>query len=442
MTHPSKRRDAYAVWEITLACNLRCQHCGSRAGKARPNELSTAEALDLVHQLADFGVREVTLIGGEAFLRRDWLEIAAEIKACGMRLTMTTGGYGLGPKLAARMAEVGFDLVGVSVDGLRGVHDSLRGRKNSWAWCFAAFEALRDVGIPIAANTQINRRSVRQLPRIYARLRDAGVRGWQTQLTVPMGNAADRPELLLQPVDLLAVFPVLHYLYLRGQDEGVAMMPGNNVGYFGPYERRLRSHPKRDDIYEIWAGSMGGVTTLGIEADGTIKADPSLPTQAFAGGNIRAASLRTIVEQAEQLCANDERGTEHMWGFCGGCEHAQLCRGGDAWTASVVFDRTGNNPYCHHRTLHHAARGLRERLVQRERAVGVPFDNGRFEAVVDALGPADPDDVTLDQIEWPQAWLDEDPELLARLARERDAAIEYWRRTRIGARPAARAAAG
>ncbi len=61
----------YAVWEITLACDLACRHCGSRAGKARPDELTTAECIDLVDQMADLGVLEVTLIGGEAYLRGD-----------------------------------------------------------------------------------------------------------------------------------------------------------------------------------------------------------------------------------------------------------------------------------------------------------------------------------------------------------------------------------
>jgi MoaA/NifB/PqqE/SkfB family radical SAM enzyme len=44
---------AYVVWELTLRCDLACDHCGSRAGKARPDELSTDEALDVVRQLAD-----------------------------------------------------------------------------------------------------------------------------------------------------------------------------------------------------------------------------------------------------------------------------------------------------------------------------------------------------------------------------------------------------
>ncbi|CAO5227638.1 hypothetical protein FAGKG844_100151 [Frankia sp. AgKG'84/4] len=86
-------RRTYTVWELTLACNLACGHCGSRAGERRPAELTTAEALDLVAQLHRAGVDEVTLIGGEAFLRRDWLTIAAEITRLGMTCTLTTGGY-------------------------------------------------------------------------------------------------------------------------------------------------------------------------------------------------------------------------------------------------------------------------------------------------------------------------------------------------------------
>ena len=72
-------RPLYAVWEITLACDLACTHCGSRAGKARPDELTTAEALRVVDELAELGVREVTLIGGEAYLRPDWLDL---VRAC------------------------------------------------------------------------------------------------------------------------------------------------------------------------------------------------------------------------------------------------------------------------------------------------------------------------------------------------------------------------
>ncbi|MEM9552972.1 MAG: radical SAM protein [Acidobacteriota bacterium] len=433
-------RSTYAVWELTLRCNLKCIHCGSRAGAARCDELSTAEALDLVHQMADLGIREVSLIGGEAFLRRDWLEIAREITRSGMVCGMTTGGYGLGPKMAEQIAEAGLEKVSVSIDGLEATHDFLRGRQGSYTQCFVALRALRAAGIQIATNTQINRLSAPELPRLQEILRDAGVRMWQTQLTVPMGNAADHAEILLQPWELLDLFPLLSYLLQRGIEEGPRMMPGNNIGFFGPYERMMRTHPN-DAEAKFWQGCAGGVLTLGIEADGAIKPDPSLPTAAYTGGNIRERPLRDIVYGAEQLTFNDDRGTEHLWGFCEGCEFADICRGGDTWTAHVFFDRRGNNPFCHHRSLYHAASGQRERLELAVAAEGVPFDNGVFDIALEPCdAPLPNNGFSLADVDWPEPWLEADPELPPRLAAERDRAVEVWRQTRLRRPPEGAAA--
>ena len=65
----------YAVWEITLRCDHACSHCGSRAELARPDELSTKELIDVADQLIRIGTREVTLIGGEAYLRSDVYDV-------------------------------------------------------------------------------------------------------------------------------------------------------------------------------------------------------------------------------------------------------------------------------------------------------------------------------------------------------------------------------
>ncbi len=441
---PNYLRSTYAVWEITLKCNLGCIHCGSRAGDARSNELDTAEALDLVGQLADVGVGEVSLIGGESFLRPDWLDIAREIRKQGMRLTMTTGGFGLGPKLAEQMADVGFSRVSVSIDGLEQTHDYLRGKKDSWKWCFKAIESLQNVGIEASTNTQINRLNAPELPRLYELIHKAGVRVWQVQKTSPMGNAADRPEIIFQPYDLLELFPVLHYILLRGLEEDFQMAPSDSLGYFGPYERRFRQRqntPNPDTAF--WVGDLGGVLSLGIESDGTIKADPSLPTDDYAGGNIREKSLKEIIYEADRLAINDERTLEHLWGFCKSCEFAEICRAGQVWSSHVFFDRRGNNPLCHHRSLIHAAQGLQEHLRLVERAEGLPFDNGVFEISVEkaaeisvekAAGKS-PGAFTIHDVNWPEAWLEADPDLPAKLQAERDRSIEVWRQTRLPKMP-------
>ncbi|AFY48967.1 radical SAM additional 4Fe4S-binding domain protein [Nostoc sp. PCC 7524] len=410
----SDRRISYAVWEITLKCNLACQHCGSRAGHTRAKELSTQEALDLVKQMADVGITEVTLIGGEAFLRPDWLEIAQAINQAGMHCGMTTGGYGITLETARRMKEAGIKVVSVSVDGLEATHDRLRGRQGSWQWAFKTMSHLKEVGIPFGCNTQINRLSAPEFPSIYEHIRDAGVFAWQLQLTVPMGNAADNSEILLQPYELLDVYPMIARVAQRAHQEGVQVQPGNNIGYFGPYERLLRGRT----AWSFWQGCNAGLSTLGIEADGAIKGCPSLPTSAYTGGNIRDYSLRTIIEETEELRfnldADTPKGTAHLWGFCKTCEFAELCRGGCSWTAHVFFDKRGNNPYCHHRALTQAKHGIRERVFLQRRADGQPFDNGEFgliEEAIDAPWPEnDPLHFTADKIQWSESW-QEKPEL-------------------------------
>ncbi len=410
----SYHRTSYAVWEITLKCNLACSHCGSRAGSPRTKELSTEEALDLVQQMAEVGIKEVTLIGGEAFLRPDWLEIAKAITDAGMLCGMTTGGYGISLETAGKMKAAGIRTVSVSIDGLEATHDHLRGKKGSWKYAFKTMSHLREVGIAFGCNTQINRLSAPEFPRIYECIRDAGARAWQIQLTVPMGNAADNSDILLQPHELLDIYPMIARVARRAYGEGVKVQPGNNIGYYGPYERLLRGRGVEYD-FGFWQGCSAGLSTLGIEADGAIKGCPSLPTTAYTGGNIRDHSLRDIVENAPELRFNlgagTPEGTKHLWGFCKTCEFAEVCRGGCSWTAHVFFDKRGNNPYCHHRALVQAERGMRERLVPKVKAQGLPFDNGEFEIIEESINTPlpenDPLHFTPESIQWSENWQDE-----------------------------------
>nr|PZN23790.1 MAG: hypothetical protein DIU78_13285 [Pseudomonadota bacterium] len=233
-------RPIYAVWEITLRCDLACRHCGSRAGHARSEELGTEECLDLVDQMAALGVREVTLIGGEAYLRDDWTEIVRALARHGISVTMTTGGRGIDEQRARAAKEAGIDSVSVSLDGLERTHDRLRGVAGSFRAAVAALGHLRSAGVAVSVNTQINRLSMPELPALLELIGELRAHSWQIQLTVPMGRGADEPDVLLQPYDLLELFPLLGRLKERADALGVRIWPGNNIGFFGPYERVLR----------------------------------------------------------------------------------------------------------------------------------------------------------------------------------------------------------
>jgi Y-X(10)_GDL-associated radical SAM protein len=370
----------HAVWELTLACDLKCQHCGSRAGKRRNQELTTEECLDLVRQLARMGTREVSLIGGEAYLRRDWLEIIREIRQQGMDCTMQSGGLHLTEDRIKLAVDAGLQALGISIDGLREVHDRLRGVNGSFDAALKALQAVKKYGIVSSVNTQITSLVIPQLRELMNLFIEAGTRNWQIQLTVAMGRAADHPELLLQPYELLELMPLLADLYQEGADRGLLLQPGNNIGYFGPCEGMWRGSGD-DQIY--WTSCTAGENALGIEADGTIKGCPSLPTTPYAGGNIRDLSLSDIWWKTDELSVNRARTTEDLWGFCRTCYYAEVCKAGCTWTTHVLFGRAGNNPYCHHRVLELSKNGLRERIAQIEKAPGVPFDHGRFELILE-----------------------------------------------------------
>jgi radical SAM protein with 4Fe4S-binding SPASM domain len=379
----------YVVWELTLACDHACTHCGSRAGVARDDELSTEEALGVVRQLVELGTREVVLIGGEAYLHDGFLEIVRAFHTADVRVLVTTGGRGITEELARDMAEAGVTRVSVSLDGLEDNHDLMRARRGSFRDGIAALVNARAAGMGAGANTNFNRLNMGDLEELYEVLRDAGVRAWQVQLTAPLGRAADRPEMLLQPYDLLDLMPRIAAVKKRGLEEGLLLMPGNNLGYFGPEEGLLRS--LRPEHGDHWGGCQAGKYVMGIESDGAVKGCPSLQTASYVGGNVRGRSIESIWKKTPELGFARARTRDDLHGFCAECPYADTCLGGCSFTSHAFFGRPGNNPYCHFRALEHARRGLRERLVPADPADGVPFDCGLFEIVVEAADAAEPE---------------------------------------------------
>ena len=382
-SRPEVPAPRYAIWEITLACDQRCIHCGSRAGKARKGELDTQECLDVVRQLGEMGVGEVTLIGGEAYLRNDFILIINEIRKQGMSVTMTTGGLNLTEERVAAMKEAGIRSVSISIDGLREHHDRLRGVEGSFDAALQALKLVRRHGIPVSVNTQINRLSMHDLPELMEQIAAAGARGWQLQITSPFGNAADHPEILLQPYMLLEVFDTLEQILERAAQLRLVIFPGNNLGYFGPLEGRLRQWQKKH-----YKGCVAGRYQIGLEAHGDVKGCPSLGGPENVGGNVRDHSLADIWQRSIELSYIRDRTTAELWGYCAQCYYADVCRAGCTATAEPLLGRPGNNPFCHHRALEMHRMGQRERIEQVRPGPGVPFDHGLYRLIREPADPA------------------------------------------------------
>jgi cyclic pyranopterin phosphate synthase len=116
-------------YEVNFRCGKECGYC--RPGGEGPSEhpgdlLSVAEARDLIWRLADRGITDVKLTGGDPALRRDIVELVTAIAAIPAvkSLHLVTRHQRAG-HLAAHLFDAGLDLLNFSIDSLD---------PNTWAW--------------------------------------------------------------------------------------------------------------------------------------------------------------------------------------------------------------------------------------------------------------------------------------------------------------------
>jgi len=336
---PSEPKPLICVWEITLACNARCIHCGSSAGEARPRELATDEATALVGELASLGCRTITLSGGEPLLREDWPVIAGAARGKGMSVDLITNGL-LAEARADAIARAGLAGVSFSIDGPAPVHDELRRVDGALERLLRGAAALKSRGVRIGAVTQVNRLNVSSLGWIHDLLAGRGFEAWQIQLTLPHGRAAERESLCLEPGEMPPLERTIVELVKRGT---LSIEAADTIGWMSRAEPLLRSGGPRG--HKVWGSCQAGLRAVGITSDGTVRGCLSMPPP-FDEGNVRERSLGSIWNSPGAFAYNRKFSANDLEGACAACAFASICRGGCtclAWTATRT---TTSNPFC------------------------------------------------------------------------------------------------
>jgi radical SAM protein with 4Fe4S-binding SPASM domain len=354
------------VFEATLGCNLRCRHCGSRAGRARPDELTAAECTDLFEQLAELGMRWLTISGGEPTTRKDWPELVAAAARTRIRVGMITNGILFTEDAAKTARDRGLNAVGFSVDGDERTHDLIRGRVGHFQRLRRAVDGAVGAGLPFAVVTHLNRRNIGQLRQMHELVVELGAYAWQVQLGTDMGNMSDHPDLLASPRDLIRVERDLAALIKQSP---IRIHVSDSIGYFGPHEKLLRKAVGQD----CFNGCPAGVRVIGIESNGNVKGCLSIMAgyneqgADFVEGNIRDERLADIWYRPGAFAYNREFDVDGLGGFCRSCEHAARCRGG-CMAKKVASGGGVENPLCIHRALDGEGR-LATRIGQAAAAV-------------------------------------------------------------------------
>lgn len=153
----ARRRVPYSTYlAVTDACPFRCPHC-SYAGRG-PAQLTTAQACDLIQQIAALGTVTLGFTGGEPLLRGDLEDLVSDAVQAGCETILFTTGHTLSPARALELASAGLGCVTVGLESDNpSAHDGVRGVGGSFAEAVAAVEHALDAGLYTAVSTVATR---------------------------------------------------------------------------------------------------------------------------------------------------------------------------------------------------------------------------------------------------------------------------------------------
>lgn len=335
-----------AVWELTMNCNMRCKHCGSSCSGPRPDELTTDEALALCDSLARLGLKKITLSGGEPLTRPDWHLLVKRFTDNGVRTNIITNGWYIDAEIIRKAKESGCLNFGISIDGLEDTHDFIR-KQGSFARIMNALDLLREENMPAAAVTCVHGKNIDQLPQMKEVFISKGVKQWQLQAAIPMGNLLERQDWLLQPEDCDRI---IDFAYENTQEGRIKVHLADDLGYFNLKEienRKMTSN--REDATGIWVGCQAGKRVVGVRSNGDIIGCLSIRDDHMIEGNIRQTSLEDLWNRPGAFSWNRDLRKENMTGFCRICTYAADCLGGCSGTKHIRYKTLLENKSCSYR---------------------------------------------------------------------------------------------
>jgi len=328
------------VWELTLRCNMRCLHCGSSAGRARPNELTVGECLRVADQLLELGCTQTTFIGGEVLLYKGWQRVARRLWDGGCAVNLITNAFVFGDAQVRQVREARVANVGVSVDGMRESHDRIRNVRGAFDRALAAIARLRDEGIATGVVTSLVDFNAGDLEPLHELLVRNGVGVWQLQIVTAMGNVASRPGFLLDPSK---VPQITRFIRQKREEGRVLVYAGDDIGYFDEHEFCLRSDP---GTLSAWQGCQAGLRAVGIDSVGNVKGCESLYDERFIEGNLRETPLRDLWFREGAFAYNRQFDPSLLEGSCAGCDKGPICRGGCRGMCYFTTGSLYDNRYC------------------------------------------------------------------------------------------------
>jgi len=347
------------IWNLVRRCNLTCKHCYSiSADKDFAGELSTAEVFTVMDQLKAFRVPALILSGGEPLLRPDIFEISARAKAMGFFTALSSNGTLIDEAMCEQVRAIGYDYVGVSLDGLGATHDKFRRMQGAFDKSLAGIRLCRDAGLKVGVRYTMTQDNFHDLPGLLRLVEDEGIdRFYFSHLNYAgRGNKNRKDDALhrmtREAMDLL-FDTCWRYEELR-QQRGIVkeFTTGNNDadGVYMLHWLRRRFPEKLDHIGQKlvqWGGNSSGVNVANIDNLGNVHPDTMWWHHTL--GNVRERPFGEIwMDTSDPLLAGLKAQPRKVGGRCGACAHFAICGGNTRVRAQqLTGDPWAEDPGCY-----------------------------------------------------------------------------------------------
>lgn len=370
---PPRRRTAaggvkpVVIWNLTRTCNLKCRHCYTTSADVPfPGELSHEQALGVLDDLKDFGIPALILSGGEPLSRFDFFPLAERAKELGFRhLSLSTNGTKVAEHID-RIADLGFDYVGISLDGIGQMNDWFRGVEGAFDAALAGVRACKAKGVKVGLRYTITEDNAHMLPAMMDLCDAEGVDKFYLSHLVYAGRGdKNRGEDTARARTRHAMDQLIDRAWVAvAEDQPLEIVTGNNDAdavYFLNWVERNFDAAKVAHVrahLEAWGGNSSGLGVANIDPQG--KVHPDTYWSDYTVGSVKTAKFSELWTGSDAMLATLRQRPRPLKGRCGACAFQAVCGGNTRIRAlQVTGDPWAEDPACY---LSNAEIGAEEAL--------------------------------------------------------------------------------
>ena len=343
------------IWNLIRRCNLACKHCYSISGDVDfPGELTTADVLHVMDDLKAFGVPVLILSGGEPLMRRDIFAISARAKGLGFYVGLSTNGTLIDDALADRIRDVGFDYVGVSLDGIGATHDRFRGKPGAYAAALAGLRRLRRRDVKVGVRFTMTQDNAAELPALLDLVEREGFQKFYLSHLVYAGRGnKNRQDDAGWDTTRAAMDRLIERAWAwakRGAD--LEVVTGNNDAdavYLLHWATRNAPASVRNLWAKLaqWGGNSSGVNIANIDNLGNVH--PDTMWWHYTLGNVKERPFSAIwSDRSDPIMAGLKQKPRKIGGRCAACAYFDLCGGNTRVRAMrIAGDPWAEDPGCY-----------------------------------------------------------------------------------------------